>query len=67
MSSPPLDDVHDEEDHNEEIDQEANGQDVIPSGGGEDLVDQWFVMAIFVGVWFFKFRISKAWHALKKK
>ena len=40
MPSPPLDDVHDEEDHNEEIDQEANGQDVIPSGGGEDFVDQ---------------------------
>lgn len=44
--SAPSQNVHHKDDHNEQVDQETNGQDVIPSGRVEHTLDQRFVVAI---------------------
>ena len=68
VSATPLNDVHDEEHDDEEVDHEANGENVIPSGGGEDSVDQGFVMAKLTG-WrlFFQLSITETRQALKQR
>ena len=53
MFPPPINNIHHKEGDDEKIDQESNGQDVIPFGWGVDSVDQGFVVAIFVSRRFF--------------
>jgi len=47
LCSPSPEDVDDKADNNAHVEDEAEGHDVIPSGGGEDSVDEVLVMAIF--------------------
>ena len=47
LCSPSLEDVDDKADDNTHVGDEAEGHDVIPSGGGEYSVDEVLVVAIF--------------------
>ena len=68
IATSPLNDINDQKDNYEEIDHETNGEDVVPSWGWENFVNQWFVVTIFVCRRFFlQFCVTKTCCALKSR